>query len=263
MADPIDCKHGCGEKIAPANQNNHEKNDCLKFIVGCTAKEYFCDWKGSRSQLQDHVKECPYHAVTPMTKALKNEIQDLKTHNQSLKMQMDQQLNFIINKCTFPEHFFTPGQHYVLSNDNKKALKTAGSKLWDNVVLGNQRYSAGTHQWTIKSSGKSRIMVGVAPFDIYRNNVARYQKCGWFVFMPNSTLYSGPPMNFSNKPYIPHGSLVLEAKVTVKLDMGKKTISYIINGKEGGVAYENIPVDKPLCSCVMIRYHDSSVELAQ
>ena len=41
-------------------------------------------------------------------------------------------------------------------------------------------------------------MVGVAPID-FDINSSDYTTCGWFYYCYNSTLFSGPPHNYSKK----------------------------------------------------------------
>ena len=45
------------------------------------------------------------------------------------------------------------------------------------------------------------------------------------------------------------------------MDMAKGELSFALNGVNYGVAYEGIPLDRPLAPCVMIRYDGDSVEL--
>ena len=56
--------------------------------------------------------------------------------------------------------------------------------------------------WKIKvlKSQEDEIMVGVAPmeFDI---NSSLYDDCGWYYYICNDTLYSGPPDYYNNKKY--------------------------------------------------------------
>jgi len=95
---PTVCKLGCGKKIAPIDQSNHEKNDCSHFAVECTGKESFCDWKGDRFKLQDHLKECQFQIFAPMVKAFKaqilqqqqQQIDALKNEINTLKIQVNQ-----------------------------------------------------------------------------------------------------------------------------------------------------------------------------
>ena len=41
----------------------------------------------------------------------------------------------------------------------------------------------------------------------------------------------------------------------------KGKLSFVLNGVNLGVAYEGIPLDKPLVPCVVLSYKNDSVEL--
>jgi len=88
-----------------------------------------------------------------------------------------------------------------------------------------------------------------------------YNKCGWYIFTHNSTLYSSPPMKNTEAAYSNTGNLVSGAKVTVKLDIDKKTIAYNINGTDCGIAYNNISTDKELCLCIQMADPNDYVEI--
>ena len=56
------------------------------------------------------------------------------------------------------------------------------------------------HKWKIKllNATHKTIMVGVAPID-FDINSSNYNNCGWYLYCNRSTLYSGPPFNYSDK----------------------------------------------------------------
>ena len=45
------------------------------------------------------------------------------------------------------------------------------------------------------------------------------------------------------------------------MDTTKGELSFVVNGVNLGVAYEGIPLDKPLVPCVILRHRGDSVEL--
>ncbi|KAG2385755.1 hypothetical protein C9374_002904 [Naegleria lovaniensis] len=57
---PIPCHLGCGAKISPLQQHQHEKELCPMAIVSCSDENHWCDWKGKREQLNTHVQTCPF-----------------------------------------------------------------------------------------------------------------------------------------------------------------------------------------------------------
>ena len=110
----------------------------------------------------------------------------------------------------------------------------------------------------------SYIYIGVAPSDIDQND-ENYRKCGWYFDCSDSTLWSGPPHNYRKKEYGPRkkdGEYVHTGdSVGVVMDTTKGELSFAVNGVNLGVAYEGIPLDKPLVPCVILRCEGDSVEL--
>ena len=49
--------------------------------------------------------------------------------------------------------------------------------------------------------------------------------------------------------------------VGVVMDTAKGELSFVVNGVSLGVAYEGIPLDKPLVPCVILDYKGDFVEL--
>ena len=68
-------------------------------------------------------------------------------------------------------------------------------------------------------------MVGVAPSD-FDINSSSWNTCGWYFYCYNSTLYSGPPFNYSNK-----GTNLskVDNEIIVVMNIKKRTLKFIIN----------------------------------
>ena len=49
--------------------------------------------------------------------------------------------------------------------------------------------------------------------------------------------------------------------VGVVMDTAKGDLSFVVNGVNYGVAFERIPLDKPLVPCVLLLFKGDSVEL--
>ena len=45
------------------------------------------------------------------------------------------------------------------------------------------------------------------------------------------------------------------------MDTARGGLSFVVNGVDFGLAYEGIPLDKPLVPCVLLWYEGYSVEL--
>ena len=117
---------------------------------------------------------------------------------------------------------------------------------------------------SLKNDGEG-IYIGVAPSNINQNEDNNYNKCGWYFGCYYSTLYSGPPHSYSGKGYGPRkedGQYVHTGdSVGVVMDTANGELSFVVNGVNLGVAYEGIPLDKPLVPCVILWCEGDSVEL--
>ena len=109
------------------------------------------------------------------------------------------------------------------------------------------------------------IYIGVAPFDIDQDEDYNYYNCGWYFECSASALCSGPPQNYNWKEYGPRkedGEYVHEGdSVGVVMDTTKGELSFVVGGVNLGVAYDGIPLDKPLVPCVLLKNDGDSVEL--
>ena len=139
------------------------------------------------------------------------------------------------------------------------------------TVIGNAPLPLNkTISWSIKilkpknTDGKN-VFIGVAPFDINQNEDCNYNKHGWYFDCHNSTLCSGPPHNYRWKEHGPRkgeGEYVHAGdSVGVVMGTAKGKLSFVVNGVNLGVAYDRIPLDKPLVPCVLLRNNGNSVEL--
>ena len=123
--------------------------------------------------------------------------------------------------------------------------------------------------WSIKilksrNNGGNGIYIGVAPSDIDQNEKDNRKKCGWYFDCYWTELHSGPPHYYREKEYGQrkrYGQYVHTGdSVGVVMDTAKGDLSFV-NGVNLGVAYEGIPLNKPLVPCVLLDYEGDSVEL--
>ena len=107
--------------------------------------------------------------------------------------------------------------------------------------------------------------VGVALSDLNMPTYFDIMRTGWYFNCSDSTLRSGPPHNYNRKEYGPRkerGQYVHTGdRVGVVMDTVKGNLSFVLNGVNLGVAYEGIPLDKPLVPCVILFGRGESVEL--
>ena len=157
---------------------------------------------------------------------------------------------------------------YSIDEKNPRiATKTCGGGNYRSTIIGNAPIPPSkVTSWNIKIL-KSRwnsgggIFIGVAPFDISQKEVNNLTECGWRIDCGTSFLYSGPPHRYWNKGYGPSKRIQTGDSVGVVMDMTKGKLSFALNLVNHGVAYEGIPLDKPLVPCVLLEYEGDSIEL--
>ena len=105
---------------------------------------------------------------------------------------------------------------------------------------------------------EGKLYIGVAPSDINQDEDGVQEKCGWYVRNWDLTLFSGPPHNYKGKGYGPRldkaKGIVGDAygHIGVVMDTTNGDLSFIPRSTNLGVAYEGIPLDKPLVPCVVV-----------
>ena len=142
---------------------------------------------------------------------------------------------------------------------------------WWSTIIGNVPLPLNrVTSWTIKKIKSARnygssTYIGVAPSDINQNRTGNYFECGWHFSCIHTTLWSGPPHYYKNKDYGPKkgngGYSVEGGSVGVVMDTTKGELSFILDGVNRGVAYEGIPLDKPLVPCILQLEENESFEL--
>ena len=159
---------------------------------------------------------------------------------------------------------------YSVGEENPRVAKKIGDYSFCTIIGNTALPLNKVTSWSIKVLKSRRndgygIFIGVAPFNIDQNEYDNFNKCGWYFDCLTSTLYSGPPHNYIAKrvwakerkgEYVHTGD-----SVGVVMDTAKGELSFVVNGVNFGVAYEGIPLDKPLMPCVILLYPGDSVEL--
>lgn len=176
-----------------------------------------------------------------------------------------------------PESIKRKKKRYNLHPGNPRiATKTkSGHELLNKLdyctVLGTKSLpSRKTTSWGIrvlrsKGNNGGYIFIGVAPFDIDQSANANFVRCGWFFYCFDSRLYSGPPHNYRRRMYGPRkkfGEYVGTGDtVGITIDTVKGELSFVLRSVNYGVAYQGIPLDKPLVPCALLYFQKDSVEL--
>ena len=201
----------------------------------------------------------------------------LKTriHHKNLSTQWSDETEFTtpeFKDCSFwkecPDNVHI-GRKYSVDAENPRIAANIGGDSC--TIVGctplplNRATSWGIRILNSKDNDGLGIYIGVAPFDIDQNLSHSFDKCGWYFDCYWSTLRSGPPHSYWNKGYGPEkedGKYVHTGDVVgVVVDPMNGELSFTLNGVNLGVAYEGIPLDKPLVPCVLLGERGDSVEL--
>ena len=167
-----------------------------------------------------------------------------------------------------PVNFVEKIKYSVDEEDPRIATKNEDGYFC--TIIGNTPIPLNTvTSWSFKilksKNNGDCIFIGVAPSDINQNERENFKKRGWYFNCSYSKLWSGPPHNYRNKEYDPRkedGQYVHNGdSVGVVMDTAKGELSFVLNGANLGVAYEGIPLDKPLVPCVLLWHGGDSVEL--
>ena len=163
------------------------------------------------------------------------------------------------------------GRKHLLDEENPRiATKINGSGYWCTIIGNTSLPPNKVTLWNIKvlksenNDGKY-IYIGVAPSDINQSKEDNYKKCGWYFCCYDSSLWSGPLHNYRGKKYGPgkeKGEYIHTGDVVgTVIDLTKGKLLFVVNGVSLGVAFDGIPLDKPLVPCVILGLKGDSIEL--
>ena len=145
---------------------------------------------------------------------------------------------FNFKKCPID---LNESKKYIVSGENNNIItKKANTELkWVGIMCENQLIKNKRNIWKIKilKSLNKYIMVGVAPIN-FNINSSSYSNCGWYIYCGASTLYSGPPHKYSNRP---SNLNKITDEIKVIMDMNKGALKFIINNQDKGFSYELFP----------------------
>lgn len=162
--------------------------------------------------------------------------------------------------------FWREGNHYVVERGSKMVVtKTQLSAFTRTSVAvpGCSLISSGVVDWGVKviKSWSMDIYVGVAPCDIYYINPKDIAIYGWYIHLRSGSLYSSAPHNFAGIRFVQKGSIKQGDVIGCQVNMDEKSISFSVNGKFEGVAYNEIFADIPLVPVVLLKNRGDSVGL--
>lgn len=119
----------------------------------------------------------------------------------------------------------------------------------------------------MKKKGRS-MFIGISQDGIDQSFGNNYVMSGWYLHCFDGTLYSGQPHNygFPGKKYFKNSDdkpprLKEGSTVAMDFDLTLGTLSFDVDGNSPGIAYENIPLDKPLYPTVILCSKGDSIEI--
>ena len=159
---------------------------------------------------------------------------------------------------------------YEVSEENPKIAKTLYQDHYSTIIGNSLIPPTKVSRWGVRILKSEHydgygIYIGVAPADIDQGDDNNYKKCGWYFNCHGSALCSGPPHNYKDKEYGPkkqRGKYVSTKRIVgVVMDVMKGQLSFSVDGVDMGLAYDEIPTDKPLVPCAILYMQDDSVKL--
>eukprot|EP00056_Hartaetosiga_gracilis_P016425 m.502 g.502 ORF g.502 m.502 type:complete len:551 (-) comp408_c0_seq1:51-1703(-) len=147
-----------------------------------------------------------------------------------------------------------------VSGDDNMLTKVSGGENYNgNTLSMTSLPMSGRFKFTVTvmRTRNSSIYCGIAPssFDINTSNM--FSDSGWFFFMSSGNLYSGPPTSYGGHPY---GDVRVDAEngvVEVVVDRDERTISFVVNGEDKGIAYKDVFGDGDDLRACVILYHEN------
>lgn len=167
-----------------------------------------------------------------------------------------------------PDNVNEKRRYHIDENHPRIATRSAEEFC---TVIGNDPLLAGKEtSWNVKilrsHDNGNGIYIGVAPHDINQDFYSNFNSCGWYFNCYRSSLFSGPPHNLWDRAYGVRKELGKYVEtgdiIGVKMGTTDGTLSFALDAKVWVVAFEGIPLDKPLVPCVILGGHEGDcVEL--
>lgn len=158
------------------------------------------------------------------------------------------------------------GPNYTLENNGRKAIFTGQGNA---MALGEKLFKSGAvYEWKFRveksiSIGCGELNLGVIPHDADTRNSNPDTCGGWFLGCFFGALRGNNVADAKKICSDKHdGNFVRGGdEVGIVLDMEKGEISFVLEGKNLGVAFKGMPLDKPLVPAVISCSNNNSVEL--
>ena len=135
------------------------------------------------------------------------------------------------------------------------------------IIIADKPLLPGTvNRWKVKLlviGGGWWDWVGVAPEGVNLSSSSNDTQCGWYLNTYQTSLYSGPPQRYNDKRYGSHPQEQSRqgAVIGVIMDTATGTLSFTRDGVDLGVAFTDIPLDKPLYPAAIFNGTGHSAEI--
>ena len=152
------------------------------------------------------------------------------------------------------------GSKLALSENDAVLTKTDGRDDWTAAALGTAKNAS--FRVRLRNAEACFVMIGVAPARINKGGF-NFTSCGYYMNCNDSHLFSGPPTSYNNKAY-GDGQLPAGAVVSVLFGAdarGRRTLSFAVDGRDLGVAYDDLPRDEDLYPAVEVGEQGIVLEL--
>ena len=80
---------------------------------------------------------------------------------------------------------------------------------------------------------------------------------GWYLSLNNSSLFSDSPHNYRNKGI----NFVAQEEIKININMKESTFNSLIDGDNKLQLYNNIPLEKPLSTAVLLFDEEDTIEI--
>jgi hypothetical protein len=150
---------------------------------------------------------------------------------------------------------------YIVSGQNGNILTKKGHDMNGMGTICDIIFRKdGIYSWKIKilKTFDYNISIGVAPSDF--NIHSSYSTYGWYFYLRDSSLRSGPPHNYEF-----HKTNLKKARneIIVIMNMKKRTLKFIVDNEDKGDSFTDIPIDKLLSPTVLLYNNDDSIEISK
>jgi len=147
---------------------------------------------------------------------------------------------------------------YGLSGENNNIITKIGEDGYRGTLILNELEKFKENTWKIKllnSTDNFHFYLGVATsdFDINKKDT----NCGWYLYVWGKNLSTPYSSNIANKNF---KAKKAKNEVMLVMNMKERTLKFIIDEEDNGIAFKDIPVDKPLYPAIYMYYTNDSLQ---